>query len=255
MWEIKYEKDISNIEQQIISMYAKGMTTRDISGHIKEIYGFGLSQTLISNITNKIIPTIEEWQNRPLERVYPIVFLDAIHYNVRENGQIVKKAVYIALGYNMQGNKEIPGMWIGENESSKYWLMVLNQLRDRGIEDILIISTDNLEGFSQAINAVYPKAQIQKCIIHQIRNSTKYVSYKDIKELMKDLKEVYKVATEEVATTKLEEFEDKWGKKYPMCVSSWKNNLAELSTYFKYPQEMRRLIYTTNAMEDFLRSQ
>ena len=249
----KYEKDISNIEQQIISMYAKGMTTRDISGHIKEIYGFGLSETMISNITNKRIPTIEEWQNRPLERVYPIVFLDAIHYNVRENGQIVKKAVYIALGYNMQGNKEILGMWIGENESSKYWLMVLNQLRDRGIEDILIISTDNLAGFSQAISAVYPKAQIQKCIIHQIRNSTKYVSYKDIKELMKDLKEVYKAATEEVATTKLEEFEDKWGKKYPMCVSSWKNNWAELSTYFKYPQEMRRLIYTTNAMENFNR--
>jgi transposase, mutator family len=153
----------------------------------------------------------------------------------------------------MQGNKEILGMWIGENESSKYWLMVLNQLRDRGIEDILIISTDNLVGFSQAISAVYPKAQIQKCIIHQIRNSTKYVTYEDIKELMKDLKEVYKAPTEEVAILKLEEFEDKWEKKYPMCVSSWKNNWAELSTYFKYPQEMRRLIYTTNAMENFNR--
>lgn len=249
----KYEKDISNIEQQIISMYAKGMTTRDISGHIEEIYGFGLSESMISKITNKIIPTIEQWQNRPLDKVYPVVFLDAINYNVRENGQIVKKAVYIALGYNMQGNKEILGMWIGENESSKYWLMVLNQVRDRGVEDILIVSTDNLTGFSQAISAVYPKAEIQKCIIHQIRNSTKYVSYKDIKELMKDLKEVYKASTQEIALKNLEEFEEKWEKKYPMCVASWKNNWTELSTYFKYPQEMRRLIYTTNAMENFNR--
>ena len=249
----KYEKDISNIENQIISMYGKGMTTRDISSHIKDIYGFGISETMVSKITNKILPTIEEWQNRPLEKIYPMVFLDAIHYHVRENNIVVKKAVYIALGYNLEGFKEILGMWVGENESSKYWLLVLNQLKERGLEDILIVSTDNLPGFTQAIEAVYPKAEIQKCIIHQIRNSTKYVSYKDIKELMKDLKSVYKAPTEDLALTNLGVFEEKWDKKYPMCVSSWKNNWAELSTYFKYPDGIRKLIYTTNAMENFNR--
>ncbi|MDU2132346.1 MAG: IS256 family transposase [Finegoldia magna] len=249
----KYEKDISNIENQIISMYGKGMTTRDISSHIKDIYGFGISETMVSKITNKILPTIEEWQNRPLEKIYPMVFLDAIHYHVRENNIVVKKAVYIALGYNLEGFKEILGMWVGENESSKYWLLVLNQLKERGLEDILIVSTDNLPGFTQAIEAVYPKAEIQKCIIHQLRNSTKYVSYKDIKELMKDLKAVYKAPTEDLALTNLGVFEEKWGKKYPMCVSSWKNNWTELSTYFKYPEGIRKLIYTTNAMENFNR--
>lgn len=249
----KYQKDISNIENQIISMYAKGMTTRDISTHIKEIYGFGISESMVSKITNKILPTIEEWQNRPLEKVYPFVFLDAIHYHVRENNIVVKKAVYIALGYNTEGYKEILGMWVGENESSKYWLLVLNQLKERGLEDILIVSTDNLSGFSQAIESVYPKTEIQKCIIHQIRNSTKFVSYKDIKELMKDLKTVYKASTEELALSNLDIFEEKWGKKYPMCVNSWRNNWAELATYFKYPDGIRKLIYTTNSIENFNR--
>ena len=249
----KYQKDISNIENQIISMYAKGMTTRDISTHIKEIYGFGISESMVSKITNKILPTIEEWQNRPLEKVYPFVFLDAIHYHVRENNIVVKKAVYIALGYNTEGYKEILGMWVGENESSKYWLLVLNQLKERGLEDILIVSTDNLSGFSQAIESVYPKTEIQKCIIHQIRNSTKFVSYRDIKELMKDLKIVYKASTEELALSNLDIFEEKWGKKYPMCVNSWRNNWAELSTYFKYPEGIRKLIYTTNSIENFNR--
>ena len=249
----KYQKDISNIENQIISMYAKGMTTRDISTNIKEIYGFGISESMVSKITNKILPTIEEWQNRPLEKVYPFVFLDAIHYHVRENNIVVKKAVYIALGYNREGYKEILGMWVGENESSKYWLLVLNQLKERGLEDILIVSTDNLSGFSQAIESVYPKTEIQKCIIHQIRNSTKFVSYRDIKELMKDLKTVYKASTEELALSNLDIFEEKWGKKYPMCVNSWRNNWAELATYFKYPEGIRKLIYTTNSIENFNR--
>ena len=249
----KYQKDISNIENQIISMYAKGMTTRDISTHIKEIYGFGISESMVSKITNKILPTIEEWQNRPLEKVYPFVFLDAIHYHVRENNIVVKKAVYIALGYNTEGYKEILGMWVGENESSKYWLLVLNQLKERGLEDILIVSTDNLSGFSQAIESVYPKTEIQKCVIHQIRNSTKFVSYRDIKELMKDLKTVYKASTEELALSNLDIFEEKWGKKYPMCVNSWRNNWAELATYFKYPDGIRKLIYTTNSIENFNR--
>lgn len=249
----KYQKDISNIENQIISMYAKGMTTRDISRHIKEIYGFGISESMVSKITNKILPTIEEWQNRPLEKVYPFVFLDVIHYHVRENNIVVKKAVYIALGYNTEGYKEILGMWVGENESSKYWLLVLNQLKERGLEDILIVSTDNLLGFSQAIESVYPKTEIQKCIIHQIRNSTKFVSYSDIKELMKDLKTVYKALTEELILSNLDIFEEKWGKKYPMCVNSWRNNWAELATYFKYPEGIRKLIYTTNSIENFNR--
>ena len=249
----KYQKDISNIENQIISMYAKGMTTRDISTHIKEIYGFGISESMVSKITNKILPTIEEWQNRPLEKVYPFVFLDAIHYHVRENNIVVKKAVYIALGYNTEGYKEILGMWVGENESSKYWLLVLNQLKERGLEGILIVSTDNLSGFSQAIESVYPKTEIQKCVIHQIRNSTKFVSYRDIKELMKDLKTVYKASTEELALSNLDIFEEKWGKKYPMCVNSWRNNWAELATYFKYPEGIRKLIYTTNSIENFNR--
>ena len=249
----KYQKDISNIENQIISMYAKGMTTRDISTHIKEIYGFGISESMVSKITNKILPTIEEWQNRPLEKVYPFVFLDAIHYHVRENNIVVKKAVYIALGYNTEGYKEILGMWVGENESSKYWLLVLNQLKERGLEDILIVSTDNLSGFSQAIESVYPKTEIQKCVIHQIRNSTKFVSYRDIKKLMKDLKTVYKASTEKLILSNLDIFEEKWGKKYPMCVNSWRNNWAELATYFKYPEGIRKLIYTTNSIENFNR--
>ena len=249
----KYQKDISNIENQVISMYAKGMTTRDISSHIEEIYGFGMSEGTVSRITNKILPTIEEWQSRPLDPVYPFVFLDAIHYNVRDNGVIVKKAVYIALGYNREGFKEVIGMWVGENESSKYWLMVLNELKTRGLEDILIVSTDNLPGFTQAIEAVFPKTEIQKCIIHQIRQSTKFVSYKNIKELMKDLKTVYKASSEDLALTSLAYFEEKWGEKYPSCISSWRRNWAELSTYFKYPQEIRTLIYTTNSIEAFNR--
>lgn len=249
----KYQKDISNIENQVISMYAKGMTTRDISRHIQEIYGFGMSEGMVSKITNKILPTIEEWQSRPLDSVYPFVFLDAIHYNVRDNGVIVKKAVYIALGYNREGFKEVLGMWVGENESSKYWLMVLNELKNRGLEDILIVSTDNLPGFTQAIEAIYPKTEIQKCIIHQIRSSTRFVSYKDIKELMKDLKTVYKANSEELAYSNLDYFEEKWGDKYPSCIDSWRRNWAELSTYFKYPQDIRTLIYTTNSIESFNR--
>lgn len=249
----KYDKDISNIENQIISMYGRGMTTRDISAHIQEIYGFGVSESMVSKITNKILPTIEEWKQRPLENTYPFVFMDAIHYNVRDNGIIAKKAVYIVLAYTMDGFKEVLGMYVGENESSKYWLMVLNDIKNRGVQNVLIFSTDNLPGFSQAIAAVYPKAEIQKCIIHQIRNSTRYVNYKDIKELMADLKTIYKSNSEETALNQLEFFDDKWGKKYPSCVNSWRNNWAELSTFFKYPPEMRKIMYTTNSIENFNR--
>ena len=196
---------------------------------------------------------MRDWQNRPLEPIYAVVYLDAIHYHVRSEGQVVKKAVYIAIGIDLDGRKDVLGMWVGENESAKYWATVLNSLKNRGLEDILIACTDNLTGFSQAIEAVYPKTDIQNCIIHQLRNSSKYVSYKDLKELMADLKRVYAAVDEPSALDALEDFAGKWDKKYPKISKSWRDNWANLSTYFKFPEEVRRLIYTTNAIEGFNR--
>lgn len=242
-----------DIEEKILSMYAKGMTTGDIETHIQDIYGIEVSDTTISRITDKIIPIAKEWQQRPLEAVYAVVFLDAIHYHVRSEGQIVKKAVYIALGINLDGKKDVLGMWVGENESAKYWTTVLNGLKNRGVEDIFIACTDNLTGFSAAIEAVFPKTEIQNCIIHQLRNSSKYVSYKDIKELMADLRSVYAAVDEPAALDALDAFSAKWETKYPKISRSWRENWANLSTYFKYPQEVRRLIYTTNSIEGFNR--
>ena len=242
-----------NIEEKILSMYAKGMTTGDIETHIQDIYGIEVSDTTISRITDKILPIAKEWQQRPLEAVYAVVFLDAIHYHVRSEGQIVKKAVYIALGINLDGKKDVLGMWVGENESAKYWATVLNGLKNRGVEDIFIACTDNLTGFSAAIGAVFPKTEIQNCIIHQLRNSSKYVSYKDIKELMADLRSVYAAVDEPAALDALDAFSTKWETKYPKISRSWRENWANLSTYFKYPQEVRRLIYTTNSIEGFNR--
>ena len=242
-----------DIEEKILSMYAKGMTTRDIDAHIREIYGIEVSDSTVSRITDKILPVVKEWQQRPLEEIYAVVFLDAIHYHVRSEGQIVKKAVYIAIGINMEGIKEILGMWVGENESAKYWLSILNGLRNRGVEDILIACVDGLTGFDNAIEAVYPKTEIQPCIIHQIRNTTRFVSYKDIKALMADLKRVYAAVDEETALYELEAFGEKWNGKYPKIAQSWEANWPKLSTYFKYPQEVRTLIYTTNAIEGFNR--
>ena len=242
-----------DIEEKILSMYAKGMTTGDIETHIQDIYGIEVSDTTISRITDKILPIAKEWQQRPLEAVYAVVFLDAIHYHVRSEGQIVKKAVYIALGINLDGKKDVLGMWVGENESAKYWATVLNGLKNRGVEDIFIACTDNLTGFSAAIGAVFPKTEIQNCIIHQLRNSSKYVSYKDIKELMADLRSVYAAVDEPAALDALDAFSTKWETKYPKISRSWRENWANLSTYFKYPQEVRRLIYTTNSIEGFNR--
>ena len=242
-----------DIEEKILSMYAKVMTTNDISAHIEDIYGLEVSDSLISRITDKILPVVKEWQQRPLESIYAVVFMDAIHYNVRSEGRIVKKAVYIAIGINMDGMKEVLGMYVGENESSKYWLSILNGLKNRGVEDILITCIDGLIGFLEAISAVYPKTEIQQCIIHQIRNSTKYVSYKDIKALMADLKRVYGAVDEETALYELEQFSAKWDAKYPKISQSWQKHWPELSTYFKYPQSVRTLIYTTNAIENFNR--
>lgn len=242
-----------DIEEKILSMYAKGMSTGDIESHIRDIYGIDVSDTTVSRVTDKILPVVKEWQQRPLESVYAVVFLDAIHYHVRSEGQIVKKAVYIAIGINLDGKKDVLGMWVGENESAKYWANVLNGLRNRGIQDILIACTDNLTGFSAAIEAVFPKTEIQNCIIHQLRNSSKYVSYKDIKALMADLKAVYAAVDEASALDALEIFAEKWDKKYPKISQSWHANWPNLSTYFKYPQEIRRLIYTTNTIEGFNR--
>lgn len=242
-----------DIEEKILSMYAKGMTTGDIEAHIQDIYGVDVSDTTVSRITDKILPVAKEWQQRPLEAVYAVVFLDAIHYHVRNEGHIVKKAVYIAIGIDLDGHKDVLGMWVGENESAKYWATVLNSLRNRGIEDIFIACTDNLCGFSTAIEAVFPKTEIQNCIIHQIRNSSKYVSYKDLKALMADLKAVYAAVDEDAALMALDTFSEHWDKKYPTISQSWRANWANLSTYFKFPQELRRLIYTTNAIEGFNR--
>ena len=242
-----------DVEEKILSMYAKGMTTSDIETHIRDIYGLQISDTTISRITDKILPIAKEWQQRPLEPIYAVVFLDAIHYHVRSEGQIVKKAVYIAIGINLDGKKDVLGMWVGENESAKYWASVLNGLRNRGVEDIFIACTDNLTGFDAAIEAVFPQTEIQNCIIHQLRNSSKYVSYKDIKALMADLKAVYAAVDEGSALDALDIFAETWDKKYPKISKSWRENWANLSTYFKYPVEVRRLIYTTNTIEGFNR--
>ena len=242
-----------DIEEKVLSMYAKGMTTSDIEGHIRDIYGIEVSDSTISRVTDKILPVVKEWQMRPLDGIYAVVFLDAIHFHVRSEGQIIKKAVYIAIGVKMDGIRDVLGMWVGENESAKFWLGILNGLKNRGVEDILIACVDGLTGFTNAIEAVYPKTEIQQCIIHQIRNSTKFVPYKDIKSLMADLKKVYAAVDEQTASYQLEEFDEKWGGKYPKIALSWRSNWANLSTYFKYPQEVRTLIYTTNAIENFNR--
>ena len=242
-----------DIEEKILSMYAKGMTTGDIEAHIQDIYGVDVSDTTVSRITDKILPVAKEWQQRPMEAVYTVVFLDAIHYHVRSEGHIVKKAVYIAIGIDLDGHKDVLGMWVGENESAKYWATVLNSLRNRGIEDIFIACTDNLCGFSTAIEAVFPKTEIQNCIIHQIRNSSKYVSYKDLKALMADLKAVYAAVDEDAALMALDAFSEHWDKKYPTISQSWRANWANLSTYYKFPQKLRRLIYTNTAIEGFNR--
>ena len=242
-----------DIEEKILSVYAKGMTTGDIEAHIQDIYGLSVSDTTVSRITDKILPVAKEWQQRPVESIYAVVFLDAIHYHVRSEGQIVKKAVYIAIGLDLDGRKDVLGMWVGENESAKFWATVLNGLRNRGVEDIFIACTDNLTGFDTAIHAVFPETEIQNCMIHQLWNSSKYVSYKDLKALMSDLKAVYAAVDEQAALDVLETFAQNWDNKYPKIAKSWRENWANLSTYFKYPQEVRRLIYTTNTIEGFNR--
>lgn len=250
----KYQNTVTqDMEEKIISMYAKGMTTGDIEAHLKELYDLDISDSTISRITDKIMPLVKEWQERPLQEIYAVVYMDAIHYHVRSEGRIVKRAVYIALGIDMDGKKDVIGMYVGENEGAKFWLSIINGLKNRGVQDILIACVDGLNGFPQAIEAVYPKTEIQQCIIHQIRNTTNYVSYKDLKKLMADLKMVYAAPDEAAALEELESFGEKWNSKYPKIYKSWSERWATLSTYFKYPNEVRKLIYTTNAIEGFNR--
>lgn len=245
----KYNRNADGMEEKILSLYSCGMSQRDIAEQIKNLYDVEISPELVSKISEKIMPEVTAWQNRPLETVYPFVFMDAIHYKVKEDHQIVTKAAYVVLGITLDGNKDILGIWIGEHESSKFWLGVLNDLKSRGVLDVYLFCVDGLKGFKDAISAVYPKAQIQRCIIHQIRYSTRFVGYKDIKQLMADLKLVYKAVTEEEALENLKAFKEKWGKKYPSCVKTWEDNWDILNTFFAYPPEVRKIIYTTNIIE------
>jgi len=245
----KREILLNGSEDMIISLYTKGMSVRDIQLHLDDLYGYELSTQTISNITEKVIEKAKEWQIRPLEKIYPIIFMDATVLKIRVDRVVKNIAAYIMLGVTLEGKKEIIGIWIGENETSKYWLTVLNDIKKRGVEDVLIFAIDGLNGFSEAISAVYPKAEIQRCIVHQIRNSLKFVSWKDRKAVAKDLKSVYTAYTEEDGQLALTEFNDIWGKKYPNITVSWTNHWAELSTFFKYPDSVRKLIYTTNPIE------
>lgn len=249
----KHQKDVAGIEEQILALYAKGVTVRDIQAHLNQLYGIEVSPTLISNVTNHIMPLIKESQSRPLQKIYAVVFLDAIHYKVQQEGHIVNKAVYMVIGIDMDGCKDVLGMYIGEHETSKSWLTVLNELKNRGIEDILICCVDNLTGFSEAILACFPQTEIQKCIVHQIRNSMRYVSYKDVKKLLAGLKPIYTAPSDDAALLALDEFENIWGAKYPLVVQSWRRNWGEIATFFKYPPEIRKLIYTTNMIKSYHR--
>jgi putative transposase len=242
-----------NLSEKIIGLYGLGMGLRDISSHIKEMYDTEISHTVLSQITDKIIPDIKAWQSRPLASMYCILWLDAMHYKVRSDGKVQHKALYNILGINKEGHKEVLGMYISESEGANFWLQVLTDLQNRGLNDILIACTDNLRGFSEAILSVFPKTQIQKCIVHQIRNSLKYVASKDQKEFMKDLKLVYKAINKNVAEDELLNLEEKWAEKYPIVIQSWQRNWEELSQYFEYTEPIRRIIYTTNAVEGFHR--
>ena len=245
----KRQKDISDIDQKIISMYAKGMTTRQISDTLVDIYGFEASESFISDVTDKIIPQIEEWQKRPLDSIYPVIFIDAIHYSVRDNGVIRKLAAYVMLGINLEGKKEVLTIQVGENESAKYWLSVLNELKNRGVKDVLIICADGLTGIKEAINAAFPETEYQRCIVHQVRNTLKYVSDKDRKEFAADLKKIYNAPNEQLGAEARDEVTEKWNAKYPNAMKSWYKNWDAITPIFKFSADVRTVIYTTNAIE------
>ncbi len=245
----KYQKDISFFDSKILSMYAKGMSVRDMQQHIEEIYGVELSAGTISNITDSVMEKAKEWQSRPLEAVYPVVFFDAIHYKVRDRGKVVSKAAYTCLGINLEGKREVLGIWVGENEGASYWLSVFNELKNRGVQDIFIACMDGLKGLPDALLSVFPSTDIQLCIVHMIRNSVKFVSYKYQKEFCADLKLIYNAPSEKIGQEYLETLIKKWDQKYPLAVKPWVTHWERISTFFKFPEELRRLIYTTNHVE------
>lgn len=246
----KHQTTLNNeLERKIIALYGLGMSYKDISTHIQEMYGLEVSAGALSAVTDKIIHTVKEWQARPLDSVYPIVWLDAIHYKIRENGKVASKAIYTILGVNLEGRKEVLGLYISENEGANFWLQVLTDLSNRGVGDILIACVDGLKGFPEAIETIFPETEVQLCIVHQIRNSLKYVGSKNQKEFMTDLKRVYKASNKDFAETELDTLADKWNDKYPIVIKSWRNNWERLSQYFKYPEDIRRIIYTTNIIE------
>ena len=245
----KYSRTVNGFDEKVIAMYALGLSDKDIQEQIRDIFGCNLYPDMISDITDKIIPEIQEWKKRKLEEIYPIVFIDATHFHVRDNGQIVKKAAYVVLGIDRDGMKKVLDITIGENESAKYWMTVLNGLKNRGVQDILVLCADGLTGLKEAISAIFPKTEYQRCIVHQIRNSLKYVPYTDKKELANDLKTVYQASTEEIAYTNLLELDEKWKSRYPGAIQSWIDNWEVLSVFFKFSAEIRKIMYTTNAIE------
>lgn len=245
----KRQRHLDGFEDLIISMYAKGMTTRDIQGHIKEIYNFDISAEAVSRITDAVIDRAREWQNRPLKPVYAIIFMDALYLKLRVEGRVKNVSTYLMLGIGLDGKKECLGIWTGQNESSKFWLGLLNELRNRGVNDVLIFAVDGLTGFPEAIHAAYPESDVQRCIVHQIRNSLGQLAWKDRKSVAATLKSIYTAPTEDQALSALDNFENEWGSKYPQVIRSWRRNWPELSTFFRYPPEVRKLIYTTNPIE------
>lgn len=250
----KHERKVSDsIDDMVIGMYAKGISNRDLKAHLREIYGLDVSTEMITRITDKVLPLAREWQNRMLEPMYPILYMDGMVFGVVQDGQVTKKTAYIIYGVNIEGRKEVLGIWIGEHESSKFWMNVLADIKNRGVRDILIACIDGLKGFEDAIKAVYPETEIQRCIVHQIRYSTRFVSYRDRKKFCNDMKAIYRAPNVKEAERALDAFEKAWGRKYPYAIKSWRNNWEALSTMFKYPKDIRRLIYTTNPIENFNR--
>lgn len=250
----KNKRDVSGIEDKIISLYGRGLSTREINEQIQDLYGIEVSSTMVSNITDQILPKIKEWQNRPLENIYPICFVDAVHFSVREESSVVKKAAYIVLGINEYGEKDVLGIWIGENESAKFWLSVFNDLKSRGVKDILILCSDGLIGMKEAIMTAYPKTVQQRCIVHMIRNSVRFVSYKELKPFCEDLKTIYTSKNEKEGYEQLQKVKEKWKSKYPTAFKSWEENWDAICPFFSYSKPVRKIMYTTNTIESLNRS-
>ena len=245
----KGQRRFAGFDDKILSMYARGMTTRDIQGHLEEIYGVEVSPELISTVTDSIISEVKEWQNRPIDEIYPIVFFDAVRMKIRDEGHVVNKAAYLAVGIDMDGIKDVLGIWIEKNEGAKFWLSVFTELKNRGMNDVLIACVDGLKGLPEAIESVFPQAEVQLCIVHMVRNSLKFVSYKDRKKIAADLKNVYRASTVKQAEEALSDFESKWDSRYPMISKSWRNNWPRIIPFFSYSEDIRKVIYTTNAIE------